>query len=111
MCSIIGDNLVLDSMEKESNNLPEVVGYNFTGDILDFPFSLVYRVEENERNITALEFLRNDLTESARDALLKSWEKIPDVCVGAIYTKDKTEIYLVHTQPFEEIVAIYPFAN
>ena len=111
MCSIIGDNLVLKSMEKEINSLPELTGYSFTGDVLDFPFSVVYKVEENERNITALEFLRNDLLESARDAILKSWGKIPNVCVGAIYTKDKTEVYLAHTQPFEEILPIYPFAN
>lgn len=98
-------------MEKERNILPEVANYSLTGDILKFPFSVVYKVVENEANITALEFLRNDLTESARDAVLNSWEKIPDICVGAIYSEDKVEIYLTHTQPFDEILAIYPFAN
>ena len=98
-------------MEKERNLLPEMSKYSLTGDVLHFPFSFVYKVVENEENITALEFLRNDLIDSARDAVLKSWENIPDVSVGAIYTGDKTDIYLAHTQPFEEILAIYPFAN
>ena len=98
-------------MEKENNLLPEIPTYRFTGDILNFPFSVVYKVAQNEKNVTALEFIRHGLLESARDAVLRSWENIPDVCAGAIYTEGKTEIYLAHTQPFEEILAIYPFAN
>ncbi len=96
-------------MEKERNLLPEMSEYSFTGDVLYFPF--VYKVQENEKNITALEFLRDNLIESVRDALLNTWENMPDVYVGAIYSEGRTEIYLVHTQPFKEISAIYPFAN
>ncbi|MFA5622759.1 MAG: hypothetical protein WC981_00830 [Candidatus Dojkabacteria bacterium] len=98
-------------MEKEKRVLSEMSEYSLTGDILHFPFSVVYKVAENEKKITALEFLRDNLLESTRDAVLRSWENIPDVCTGAIYSGDKVEIYLAHTQPFKDILAIYPFAN